>query len=147
MEIVLELGPCNTFLDVRAKGRSGWSRCIQCSIDWCMQYSHWVTESVVGRAERRRLLFRVWSTGLQTLFPPTIRRKLPLHQLGRTERLMPIALLSFTRFAAREETPRVTSYVSIARFAALHVSLSHRITKSTPHTYTPKVTHANRSFD
>lgn len=34
----------------RTEGTGGQSRCIQCSIDWWMQYSHWVTESVVGRS-------------------------------------------------------------------------------------------------
>lgn len=34
----------------RMEGTGGQSRCIQCSIDWWMQYSHWVTESVVGRS-------------------------------------------------------------------------------------------------
>lgn len=48
-------------------------------------YSYWITEAARhGREEERSrevTVPGVWSTGLQTLFPLTIRRKLPLHQL------------------------------------------------------------------
>lgn len=72
-----------------------------------MQYSHWVTESVVGRSVEEATVQGLinWSADPISSY---YQEEIATSSAGKDERLMPVALLSFTRFAAREEM-RVTS--------------------------------------
>lgn len=89
------------------KWREPAARCIQCSIDWWMQYSHWVTESVVGRSVEEATVQGLinWSADPISSY---YQEEIATSSAGKDERLMPVALLSFTRFVAREEM-RVTT--------------------------------------